>query len=150
MCIWLHTPVHLSTDLHDKDTFSEIYCYQFLYEWIPSPNKEIFNVHCLVKLTCRNQWQWGSALDNLSCFSSILKNKQVLQMNSTMHKVTILKYVPHENVHKTAQAQTRTTGHVHYNLIKYTCECHMLYGTIMNSNWPIIVCATHWTFHKSK
>lgn len=107
-------------------------------------------VHCLVNLTCRNQWQWGSALDNLSCFSSTLKNKQVLQMNSTVHKVTILKYVPHKNVHKTAQAQTRTTGHVHYNLIKYTCECHMLYGTIMNSNWPIIVCATHWTFHKSK
>ena len=52
-----------------------------------------------------------------------LKNRQVLQMNSTMHKVTIL-----------TMFKIQMSKKLHYILIKYECECHMPYGSIMNSN----------------
>ena len=84
-----------------------------------------------------------------SHFSTVLKNSQVLiyKCNSTMHEDEVFYFFYKNNAKEIARAHTRDVSSVHYNSIKHACDLsHMLYGAIMNLNWPITMCAISQTF----
>ena len=67
--------------------------------------------------------------------------------NTTKHEDEVF-YFFYKNAKEIARAQTRDASSVHYNSIKHACDIsRVLYGALMNSNWPITARAISQTFY---